>query len=593
MSKDENDLIREERISEALLDTVRFERLLSTAEQLCLSEPPVYPEYKATENVQADVVTRLGVLGYRYALESVINENDGCQVFDESMPHPLREPTYYNGPLNRRLLEKAIAFGDALITESFTVLGADANDWVEEFKSAENDEDQIGALMKLHDRLKELGRSTKGMEEIEAPRSVFHSIRISPKAVGSFPDHNFPPTCLGIAAIGAGFLKKAGAEFMHGGVMQMARHSQYLDLVELAMLAVKPQIEGSIGTTVPSDIVDRLDKKIQEVMDVLFDDSGTHSALMVRLTSGTWFQFDPNLDASTQLDPSLDDGPGVSSQVLDWAYKDLTGSRDLAPGLELTVTLSDYISVSSIWPLHLEKLGPIEEKDIDELFSSDAEVSVESIRQLIVDRYLFRDLDENPVDFIKELFFENYVTEDEGGAEELSINNVSKRAIKQFVIDGDSVDGLAEKYRNDEETRQSIVQRIKCLPLLIGFMYGNELANGTPIDYTHPRLEVGLPEASIGLAALHNIGLDVAEDLSAHFWLAQWPSHIVPPDVVSKKSKSPGQNAVITRHLERLINDRSMGFIHAYAKIVGSYKDNDRDFASINNPSEVQDGRKD
>jgi hypothetical protein len=111
--------LRSERLFESVHDTIRFERLLETAERLCLRETPHYPEYSSSVDNEAKLIDRVGTLGVRYALESTWGERNGFEPFDETLPHPLREPELYTGPLNRRLLAKATAFGEALIGESY------------------------------------------------------------------------------------------------------------------------------------------------------------------------------------------------------------------------------------------------------------------------------------------------------------------------------------------------------------------------------------------------------------------------------------------------------------------------------------------
>lgn len=573
--------LRDERLFESVQDTIRFEKLLETAEQLCLRQPPQYPEYTPPENTEADVVARLGVLGYRYAIELIEGEDNGYKPFDESLPHPLRQPELFTGPLNRRLLAKATAFGEAFIDESYDVLGPDVDSWVEEFKNANDDAGQTAVIDKLSERLVELSSSERGLDEAESTNGAYQSVLLSPKVIGTYPDFNLPPTCLGVASIGAGFFKKAGVTTMHMGVMETDLQSEYVDLITLIELATSPDVQDVIGTTLPQDIVERLKAKVDDLWSVILADPGTHSALLVKLSSGAWCQFDPSLGLSTLTRLSYNSDESKDDKVLDQAHKNLIEAKEVAPGLELSVTIPRG-RLEYYWPAYLRAIGELEDAMIDKaLAASDGSVT-ESIRQLVVDDHILCESEDEIVvgiqkDYLKDIM--HGPADDE--ASELTLHFVAREAIASFILEDMPEAEWRQACEIDDDFRQRMHQRIKCLPLLIGIMYGDQIAGDVSLYPFHNRMELGLPETSIGLAVLHNIGLDMADDISTHHWLSQWPSHIVPPDTMHRASRSSLQKEVMRRHLGRLTRQWNVAFSHTYVKMIESYEDNGRDLANV------------
>lgn len=78
--------LRSERLFESVHDTIRFERLLETAERLCLRETPHYPEYSSSVDNEAKLIDRVGTLGVRYALESTWGREMGLNRLTRHFP---------------------------------------------------------------------------------------------------------------------------------------------------------------------------------------------------------------------------------------------------------------------------------------------------------------------------------------------------------------------------------------------------------------------------------------------------------------------------------------------------------------------------
>jgi hypothetical protein len=135
---DEAQLLRQwYAIAEKRFESLRFEDLLSLAENLCLKSTPSYTQ-ELDQSTEAKIIEKLGTRGIKIALQFI---DDAIWTEEESPTSdtiitadgPLCHPNLYGSSLNRDALSKAEQFGAQLMRESIDVLGADAPSTVERF----------------------------------------------------------------------------------------------------------------------------------------------------------------------------------------------------------------------------------------------------------------------------------------------------------------------------------------------------------------------------------------------------------------------------------------------------------------------------
>lgn len=563
--------------SNHIIDSGRFEMLLEIAEELCLENKLKYDASDLQQGPEADLIAKLGTRGLRHAIEfteeeEYKRENLFLNFDEDGTPiHPLWSPELFNGPLDRKMLMKARMFGEALMDEAFEVIGADAHELLDEFMYAENDMAQIAVLNILHNRLHSIGFGTQGLEETESKNDSYSPLRLSPKIIGSYPDIKLAPTCLGIAAIGAGFFKKAGARFMHAGVMETSRQAEQEDL-HVLMLSAKHMCD-ELGVGMPDTIKERLEKKLHELFDVFLHDNGTHSALLVQLKSGNWYQFDPNLDLSCRSPEFSADEVGSHryDAKLDRVYGHLNAFRDIAPGLEVSACFPRG-SFQGAWHDFVSNLKPFDSAAMDSMLRSSPEASAMSNICKKVKEWL---LDDGGQDINRQLidaYLLNFEEITEKNENVLIIDTILPEAVTTFVFEDKTEAEWMEKYLADDAFRDRALRDIARLAVLLGIRFGLELAVEGSVSEFHSKLELGLPETSIGLAVLHNIGLYVADDISPNYWISLWPSHLIPPDVLHRQVFSARQKHEIELNLMHLYRISAFRYTHTYAKLIEHHR---------------------
>lgn len=570
MSEFQRPTYEDARTVEMLFDPIRFERLLSLAEAVCLRRPPTYPESQPVEGAEATVITALGVRGLRAALELHmgvdlydVGEPDGDDPEverDDPVIHPLNRPDYFNGSLDRQALNKVAVFGESIINEGYEVLGPDTGIWVERFKAAQTDDEQIEVLEWLDARMRKIVKSERGLVKFNTDTEkdmddayVYHPLRFSPKAIGSYPRHRLSPTCLGVSVITAGFLKRAEADFMNGGVAETSAQGEILDTITMIENSVDSFCQRN-DLIVPDELTDRLTTKADELRGVYTKDRGTHTANYVRLKSGRWYQLDPNYGVSTVVpDWHVQDMDGVEVNHTDWRinekYETLQEFRELAPGLELTCGITNF----SVPRVMAEFLDGVTYDDrvrtvIDELlWRLDDESIPNEVRQLIMSGVFLRETEDQ--DQGSQYLIDDYVCRYEnqtpGGQKEYTINKVFYETFQSFVLWDMPIDEWAKRCKMDDRFRRDRVEDIMRLPILMGIQFSIALIYRQEDEPNiHNITELGLPETRIGLSVLNNVALYLDDELSIHYWGSQWSSDVPVADRLSCASRSNAQDSV-------------------------------------------------
>ena len=202
----------------------------------------------------------------------------------------------------------------------------------------------------LHNRLREIHSIHKGDENSDSRNETFfHPIRLSPKSVGSHPNTNLSPTCLGTTVIAAGFFTAAGAESLHADVAETK-----FDYATLQLAIHVKRLTEKLSTDAPV-VCGRLNILRQELEENTHRNSARHSAVYAKLLEGRCVQFDSNFDATTM---AVYD---ISNNLLSGALTFLQKMKSIAPGLETFLALEGIHENVSVYVSEIS----------DRLFESD------------------------------------------------------------------------------------------------------------------------------------------------------------------------------------------------------------------------------
>lgn len=493
---------------------------------------------------------------------------------DDPRIYPVGRPEFFNGPMNRELLAKAEAFGAQLIDEAYDVLGSDADKYVALFRDATTESEQFTAIEWLLGRLvaltgkRGLESGTDGDESL-----VYHPIRFSPKAIGRYPDHRLATTCLGVAVLAASFFRKAGADFMHGGVMISHSQSEMLDCIGMIQDAVGSDAAEQFGVHLPEQTEERLKAKISDVLDVFEEDRGTHSAVYVRLMNNRWFQVDPNFCSNTVFAHSVVDGVKVyeHDEAASTTYATLTTLKEVAPGLEL----SQFFGVNTMQSQMAEVVKAIQvpesyRSDIEQLLATlSDESTIEPLRRYIVG------LIENTVaadasfaKWAKKTDAYGCVQKHRGAEREDSLLEIDFYwAFEKFVQWGMPIDEWRARCESDAEFRRNRAEDIMRLPSIVGVKYALSMQGAEKAPGPHTFVELGLPDMRIGLSALNNVALYFDNNLSVHHWLSQWSSHLAVTDRLEFAERSRAQKRTLANAVINLEQQRHLKYAQTNGKI--------------------------
>lgn len=532
--------IRSERRIDAAVDRAFFDELYELAVDTCLSSEPVIVPKSTTERAQ--LLRVLGTKGLGVAMdcfktpelfEPIDTEHpDGNDFFYVTETSPMRYPGAFNAEASPRIQEKIEAFGTGLLNEAYLVLGTDVKPMVRRFCEAQTDDEQIEVLEWLHKRCqamtarqwRRIYAASFGYVKGETPKereenAFYHPIRLSPKAIGTYPHNTLEPTCLAISMITSSFASQAGAEQLHAGVMKTRDETLYDSYLECMTLCAQRAHEAGI-----IDLRDHIAQKIVAGQEK-YTNIGFHAVTLIKLRSGSWYCIDPNYNRKYVLDER--DGNDVED-----AYQQLMSFDDDAPGLELSVSLEHSSVISAIG----NTLDDIDEFIIDEralqeiLMSDDPESLPHRICGLIEGSLAARS--GNDVVKISPGLQELLGTSLDLDEAETVFHKSFVNYWLKFVLDNMDPSELLERCRENSAFREIIVKRTKYIPFLalLGCAAGvydleREAKDMNDARY-HDILEIGRPAYRIGCAVLSDFATYCGSNLSPSFWYTYWPSKI-------------------------------------------------------------------
>lgn len=527
---DQQNHVRLLRDAEHHLDVHNFQHLYEAAVDACLRVRPTIEKKLDIENNDQQLIRRIGVKGlglaldivhepYRFLFLDTVNEL-GQPLITDSLP--VREPEICGGRRDAEVVEHIKAFGQQLLEEAYLSLGTDVGEHLARFQAAATDEEQIQELMWLHERVKAMA-DTKRIAGAEWDTSFYHPIRLSPKAMGTYPHHRAAPTCLSVSILTASFVHKTGAPTLHAGVMQTGDETDIEDFAVLCEALAQSDI-----APLPTTLRERLTAKYDELVGTA-PDNGFHAATLVKLLSGNWFVLDPNFDASYALMSE------TKAASVTKAQEEIKEFSELAPGMELSVDIGyrsyPYYIAEAIYGLKKDKTS---QSTVDDLLSpEDIEDFRPNIRRF-VRKSIMSFKTSSPKLYKK-------IVKDMLRAETLyaSTHNdtVFDKALSvtmdsMFLYD-ESPQDIIERARSDNSYRARRIEDLRALPYMTLLNCVKTVVDLRRSDYfvdssalKHGYMEVGDPAYRIGASVLSDFAVYTGDDLSYSFWTAHWPGRV-------------------------------------------------------------------
>lgn len=539
----------DQRRIENLTSPLLFRELVDFAVEACLSRPFEPKPYEESLSDEARLVAKLGTRGLRVALQLARSgmepsefvaqsEDDQRPIFEDD---PMREPEYFSDEVHPELLHLASEFGQALLGEAYRTLGQDVFDKIREYRAATTVEERRAVLDWLDERLWRMNRQKRrGVAEGEDVNDTFyHPIRLSPKVIGVYPNHNFNPTCLGVSVIAASFLEQAGAEHLHAGVME----TRYNDLLAqsagvLRMLAGHAE---RMGITLPDPVIDSLNAKADKLFDAYTRNRGYHAASYAKVGEAAWHQLDSNYDLTEALHE-------VYSEGLEKTYRKLQDYTMLAPGIELM----QNFEIALVPTVCCEVLEYSDETFLADAASARAfllgdedESIIEKIRSEFVDPFFAAKREPNgeTSGFIEECI----ATMGNMVKDEVFENGVYN-AINKYVFWGGAPRDVMDRCRVDERFLEDRIADIRALPVTVMGAYIVAAVSAIKPEMLraeHALIEVGLPAQRIGMAVLSDFAMHCDNRLPASFWISHWPSDIPLTETMDGAARSSAQDSVL------------------------------------------------
>lgn len=555
----------DQRRVEMIFDKAEFELLYNMACDVCLGYQPTIEQDSVGIDPEAAVITELGTRGIRYALEQTIGVEQSYTLAyskkNDLRIDPLSRPDFFSGPMDRRQLAKVEAFGAELLKTAWYVLGSDAADYIRTLQQAKTDDEYKKVLSWLERRLYKIVRMSRGLEEVEDPvgdSEIYHPLRLSPQAIGVYPNTTLSPTCLGVATIAASFLSQAGADILHAGVMETSQQREMKD-TDMYIRSWIGKMCTMYNVSLTDELQQRLLAKSKELRAKYQGDDGNHSCVLTRLPSGEWYQLDSNYQMSGSTKGAITTSSKPAGEEIDSYWKLLHEFRDRAPGLELSFATGDISPIAVFVALYNQALEDgfltsLREELATLVDTMPDESSIEPIRQFISGIYFGDYTTETSDDQMtntvlgRHITFNNYASRRPDGNKESVRNAAFYECFERYVLWGMDIEEWRERCSSDNNFRERCIDDLLRLPFLMALTRQLKLISRTRSEREriHRKLEIGLPELRIGFSVLNNFAIHSDSGPSAHHWLSQWSSHLVERDQLSQAECSRSQKAALS-----------------------------------------------
>lgn len=550
-----------------LSDRIRFNQLVDQVEKISFGYNPDYTDHsddsddyiminldgpdeefieieingEGHKEIEAKIIAQLGVYGLRTAFDHFTVDWSYDHLKDKDHPSELdrevcpdsvlRLPLRFNQSTDFEVAHRAKQFGEVLLHKSFACLGPDAPQKARQLSMATSEEEQLEIILWLHGRLFDMSHNKHGIDtsedDFDVNDGLYHPARLSPMAIGKYPQIDLSPTCLGVSVLAASFFERAGLKHLHAGVMQTNLEAEdYL---------ISDTLSRHLDS-LPEHMQPYLKSVTRNVFKRSQQDYGFHAGNVVQLASGRWLQFDSNFDSI-----------GFTYQdSIDQKYDDLVALKDVAPGLELGYV--DYRTVAAGVTESIENIQDIQYDDtglVRALLESDEAIE-SSLHQAIMPE-------------IKALLF----ADDHNGLEreflEDSLDQAFSKCLERLVLWNNPIDEVRQRCLKDPAFLSRTIEDLKNIwkpTLLLMLVAVRDNQRETLQQNTHAQLELGLPAQRIGLAVLNDYDSYLNSGLSANFWLNNWPSQ-VPRIEAAERFKDLGDLGDSNEHLPHTVTNNS------------------------------------
>ena len=540
-----------QRRAEKAFDAKHFDEVLAMAEKVCLGSPMPDIQRKPLTGEQ-ELVSKIGLSGIRAALDFMHGGETQLPLppgsdngVDQLWMRPdllIREPRFFVEGFDYNQATRVEAFGAQLMRESWKTLGPQAEEMAQTFKNATSDEEQYPVIDWLDKRLAMMAANNKN----ENFYTIYHPVRLSPKAIGIYPDVNIAPTCLSVSVIAAGFFREAGADVLYGGVVETGKQQLQRDLILQCETGIADQAHELFGIDLPAQLVGRLQNRAAEIAKWGANPEGVHASLLVRMQSGRWSQFDSNYQLSSNL-PSI----GGKDRDIDSIHNELTSLRAVAPGMEFFITSGMSSIVNFIQEVHRG--------------NTDYNVSREQLREVLcrsapdellgrIQRMVVNPMFDYPTDSPYFAAIQRVVQRAFKSGDMDLLDMAYEDAALSWLVECEEPEVVIARCQEDPDyLEQKMVDAMLMGPLtahLLGTHIFSTNDRSPESGSIHHVLEVGLPEASVGNAVLSEFTRHLGDDLSAHYWLAQWPSALATSEKTGLIDRSESETIALLNAME-------------------------------------------
>lgn len=551
-----------------------FRELLDYATEVCLKTPPVYltgeaPSHYEATDTENIIVQSLGARTLAVTLElkngmhaKEIGPDDEEPAF--KMAELLEVPHEFSDRLNFRMLENAERFGQALIDESFAILGKDAEAQAQKLKSATNEDEEGAVIDWLNHRIQTICEKSRSESSREDEENFFYPpFRISPKFIGAYPSIEVQPSCLSASVMAASFFEKADVATMHAGVTSPASEAGTVLLLEMIQRAVNSEkYEAFLPRMIPlaKGATGWLERPIAQ-----------HAAVYAKLSS-SWVQFDPYGDVTYFM---LDE----ESDQLSTAYDSLSEWKGVMPNLEFTTAPAPNDAIAMQYPEHASLSFILSEYEHSETLLPVIDLKLKTIPDESYQSYLYdtcvqpfldplfrRNLSEGTRAGIKEHLAKYDIPElERSGVYDTRFNKLFDTVLTRYILQGDSSEEFIKRCASDPEYRRRRAEDFLAVPMLMAVTNAALVAQ-TDMGYAHLSVDVGNPAMRIGLATLSDFALYDDYPLPASFWTTHWPGAV---SVLENLDNPPTSSPDAALLYNSIVATKSHPFtsIHNYDKV--------------------------
>ncbi len=580
------------------------------------------------ETEQGRLLRRLGLWGVRAVFETHAEMQLYGETLTNNPVNSsdfLVTPNLFTASPDKNIQDHIEAFGRAVLEDTFKILGSDAPGKVEEFKLAETQDEQHPVLVWLADRINDIRKAPNRQfrEEIHAIAArvdeatdeflrdreqnvatqdsvneetnsqnqatntqdptetdfnfaedaqvnddyYFHPTRLSPKLMGVYPDNRLVPTCLGGSLLVASFLEKAGASYLHSGVMHTATDAGRVDLIVnaewiLEYLDTLPAAQAAK----PKDVIGQLHDKLFEILEV---NRGHHAAVITQLVDGSWTYIDPNYHTLITMPKESEPAKDVTA-----AYEFLKEIDSHIAGTE-AVHFNGYGMQARFYTEMLERIDTVEFSD--EWYARYAKLAAYSKDAL------------EPL----RMFLLAYLTVDSTGEDETAIDELTNNVVlphlkisKEKYIEG-VMNGIlqeyafpdvaeqdrrtyfracAENFERHPEFKSGLQVAARFLVLKLMQDFNNAYA---VIPTIHATSEVALPHYRIGASVLSDFAVYCGDDLPGSFWTTYWPSHISFNDHIADRKNESEVQRQLGRNMANYLDSLSaLRYVNSHGIVI-------------------------